>query len=270
MSIETRARPIIYLVVFIVVGLPLVYPLGLPNGASEYSLNYYREIQSLPEGSIVIMNYDIEATGWDELKSQVIATVKHLMARPVKILFVSDHVLGAAFVEKSLDLVQSHIDANGKEYGIDYVILGYLPGEAAVAAMATDFHQLITVDYYGNSVAGTFLDDIVDGSDIQLVVSIDSFSGIGPYINHFYLKYGTTLLEGCLGGMIPGAINTYQVGQIQGLLGGIPGGAEYEYLTGYPGEGIKSTDAVSLIHLMGIGMIVLGNVVYFRKKSGGN
>ena len=55
-----------------------------------------------------------------------------------------------------------------------------------------------------------------------------------------------------------------------GLLGGMKGGAEYEKLLDRPDWATRGMGAQSLVHLVIIGFIVLGNIGYFltpRKKS---
>ena len=267
--INTVARPIIYLATFLLIGIPLIYPVGLPIKVSQSTIDFYNQIESMPEGSVVIMNFNVETFGWDELESQLVSITKHLISRPVKVIYVSDMALGPAFIEKTLKMASPQIEKHNKEYGQDYVIAGYLAGESAVAAIASDFHKLISVDYYGHSVEGTFLDDVKDGSDIDLVISVDCFGGTSPYIRHFYLSFGTPILTGTLGGGVPSAINNVQVGQIKSYLGGIPGGAEFEYLSGFPGVGITSSDAMTIVHLMGIALIILGNIVLLSRKIGG-
>lgn len=267
-SLEARSRPFIYLIVFFVVGLPLIFPIGLPVKVPQSTVDFYNVIESLPEGSIVLFNYDVESHGWDELASQIIAINKHLYSRPVKVLYTSTMPFGPNFVEKSVEEVSDIINSNDKKVGRDYVNIGYLHGEAAVAAIAFDFHKLISVDFYGNSIEGTFLDEVKDGSDVDLIISADCYGGVTRFINHFYLNYDTTIINGVIGVSIPGALNSLNVGQIKAMLGGIPGGAQYELVTGFKGAGIKQTDAVSSSHIMGLFLILLTNVLLLIRKSG--
>jgi hypothetical protein len=60
-----------------------------------------------------------------------------------------------------------------------------------------------------------------------------------------------------------------QSGQIQGILGGMPGAAEYESLIGQAGIGTSGMDAQSVAHLVIVGFIIFGNISFFveRRRS---
>jgi hypothetical protein len=55
-------------------------------------------------------------------------------------------------------------------------------------------------------------------------------------------------------------------GQVQGILAGMPGAAEYEALIGVPGIGTSGMDAQSVAHLVIVLFIVLGNIGYFIER----
>jgi hypothetical protein len=56
-------------------------------------------------------------------------------------------------------------------------------------------------------------------------------------------------------------------GQVNGILGGMPGAAEYEALIGVPGVGTSGMDAQSIAHLVIVLFIVLGNIGYFIERN---
>jgi hypothetical protein len=62
-------------------------------------------------------------------------------------------------------------------------------------------------------------------------------------------------------------------GQLVGLLGGLSGAAEYEKLIDTPGDATIGMDAQSIVHILIIVLIVLGNIAYFatrrHKQAGG-
>jgi hypothetical protein len=60
-----------------------------------------------------------------------------------------------------------------------------------------------------------------------------------------------------------------QSGQIVGILGGMPGAAEYESLIGQAGIGTSGMDAQSVAHLVIVGFIIFGNISFFveRRRS---
>nr|HPR18554.1 hypothetical protein [Candidatus Cloacimonadota bacterium] len=55
--------------------------------------------------------------------------------------------------------------------------------------------------------------------------------------------------------------------QLTGLLAGLKGAAEYEFLLKSPGTATAGMDAQSLAHLLIIIFIVIGNINYWRAKK---
>lgn len=261
---ETQKR-IVYLILFIVVAIPILNPIGLPVAINEYTRSFYDTIQELPEDSVVLVHYGFEAGAWGELDSQCIAVVQHLMKRQIKIIFCSTWGMGPPFIEKTLDVT----DTGERVYGEDYVNVGYIPGwETGVAAMANDFHGIVNVDYYGDSIDGTFLDDINTGHDVDLVIAFECGSaGSGTFLTQFQVPFGTEVLSGAIGVIVPGVIPFYQSGQISGLLASVRGAAEYEILTNNPGKGAIGTDVLTFAHVWLIISVIIGNIIYFMERE---
>lgn len=61
----------------------------------------------------------------------------------------------------------------------------------------------------------------------------------------------------------PGLYPFLDTGQINGLIGGLRGAAEYETLIGMKGKAVAGMDAQSATHFIIIGLIVLCNLFYF-------
>jgi hypothetical protein len=55
-------------------------------------------------------------------------------------------------------------------------------------------------------------------------------------------------------------------GQLVGLLGGMRGAAEYEGLIQHPDQGVRGMDSQSVIHLLIIVLIAIGNAAYFVSR----
>ena len=58
-------------------------------------------------------------------------------------------------------------------------------------------------------------------------------------------------------------------GQLQGIIAGMPGAAEYEELLGQKGKGYSGMDAQSIAHIVIVLFIIFGNITYYieRKRS---
>ena len=57
-----------------------------------------------------------------------------------------------------------------------------------------------------------------------------------------------------------------QAEQVTGIVGGLKGAAEYEKLMGYTGKARLGMVAQSSIHVMIIGLILLGNIAFILSK----
>ena len=76
-------------------------------------------------------------------------------------------------------------------------------------------------------------------------------------------KYGFELGGGCTAVSAPRFYPLIDTGQINGLLGGLRGAAEYEILLNREGKAIAGMDAQSATHFLIIFLIVVCNLFYF-------
>jgi hypothetical protein len=76
------------------------------------------------------------------------------------------------------------------------------------------------------------------------------------------------LFTGQVAVQVPARVPLIRSGEIQGMIPGMGGAAEYEVLSKSPGKAAGLMDAQSLAHVVLLGFIVLGNVAYLlsRKK----
>jgi hypothetical protein len=60
-------------------------------------------------------------------------------------------------------------------------------------------------------------------------------------------------------------------GQLDGIIAGLRGAADYEVLLGEPGAGVDGMPAQSTVHAIIIVFIIISNAVYFwqRRTQGG-
>jgi hypothetical protein len=103
--------------------------------------------------------------------------------------------------------------------------------------------------------------------DIMGVVSLISLAAGNPGIEMWYVfgkdKYRFEMAGGATGVMAPGLYPFLRSGQINGLIGGLQGAAEYETLIGHKGTAIAGMDAQSVTHLVIIALVLLCNLFYF-------
>jgi len=258
---------IVYLLLFLVVTIPLLSPMGLPISVSPSTVQYYDVIDALGSDDLVLVVLDTEFSGYMEIQSGIIASMRVMVEREAKMCVAVSHPEATGIPELVFTAIRESMEEHGYTYGEDYVILGYVfPNEAAVASAAQDWQGVIHNDFYGQSTEGTFLDQIHDWSDWTLISDYTTGIQSGSLINHFGLR-GTPMIVNCIGVMISTQMPYLSTGIYQALLQSMRGGAELEYLTGHPGPGMTAMDAFTLGHYLLIALIIIGNIGYFGTRE---
>jgi len=112
-------------------------------------------------------------------------------------------------------------------------------------------------------------EDIHSYDDIELLFGFEHGAVIDYWVRYTQARFDQRMTFGTTAVMAPDAYPYLQSGQIEGLVGGLKGAAEYETLIGQPGLGTRGMPAQQWAHLLVIGFIVLGNLgYYFTRKSG--
>lgn len=256
-------RRVIFLLIALATLLPLLYPVGLPIRVSPEVRRVYEHIEHLPQGSLFLLSLDFEPGGKPELYPMAIALLRHAFHKNLKVLGTTLWPAGAGLAEAAFTEVARE---TGKEKGKDYVFLGYAPGDAsAVISMGQDFHAAFPADYYGTKAADLpLLTNVQSLRDMQYVVSLSvGFPGLDTWYLYGKEKYGFELGGGCTAVSAPRFYPLLDTGQINGLLGGLRGAAEYEILLGMKGKAMAGMDAQSATHFLIIFLIVTCNTIYF-------
>jgi hypothetical protein len=254
-----------YLLLFILVLLPMLRPIGMPIAVSELTKEYYAQLQTLEAGDIVLVSWSTEYSGYMELKPGMIATHKYYIKNDIKMFICLGHPEGLALVDALLDTeLKGYMKNYDYTYGEDYIILGFaLPNQAATLSMATDFHGAVKVDWNGDSIEGTFLDRIESGADIDMISDFTTGAGNPGLIDHVVLTFGTPMIQNQIGVSLPGSFMNLDAGLITGLLASTKGGSELELLMKEPGPGLIAMDAFSFGHILLILFIIIGNIGYY-------
>lgn len=258
-------RPIIYSLLVITVVTFVLFPLGLPMKVGERPKAFYQKLEEIPDGSTVWYGVDTGAGGLPELRAAMVAVGKYLFSRDIKIIFASPGSNEGPIIY-SMILKDMKIPSD-KEYGVDYVFLGYIAGgETAMAALAADIKGLLTTDYFGTSLNDLPIMEEVNGaSDFSFVFCFTSGTDpVNNYIRQWQTPYNIKLGFVVLSAMGP-PTEPYYPNQVVALLSSAKQGAEFELLLGEPGYGVASMDAQSAVHVMLIFFILLGNGYTFYR-----
>jgi hypothetical protein len=256
-------RRLIFLLIGVVTLLPLLYPVGLPIRVSPEVRKVYDYIESLPEGAVFLLSLDFDPASKPELYPMSIALLRHAFRKHLRVLGMTLWITGTSMAESVFSQVAQE---NGKEKGKDYVFLGYGPGGAnVIISMGQDLYATFPTDYYGaRTTELPMLHDVQTLRDVQYTVSLSAGT---PGVETWYLygkeKYGFELGGGCTAVSAPGLYPLIDTGQINGLLGGLRGAAEYETLLNMKGKATAGMDAQSATHFLIIFLIVVCNLFYF-------
>ena len=262
----------IFLIIGLVVIIPLLYPLALPTRAGKDSKQVYDFVESLEPNSKILLSCEYGPSTKPEIHPMVTSLLHHLFSlnKGHKVYVVCLWPDGQFMAEEALEEVA--VGKYGLTYGEDFVLLGFRPGaEAVVKGIVSDLRKLYTID-----AKGTKLNDIPMMEGVSRFEDFDFlFSGSAGYPGTTEwvlfaadptgvpMSTGTTSIQ--VNEMMPYVLG----GQINGILAGMPGAAEYEALIEKPGIATSGMDAQSVAHFVIVLFIFFGNLGYYieRKRS---
>jgi hypothetical protein len=259
-------RRIIFLVIGLCTLLPLLFPVGLPIKISPEVRSVYDYLEALPERSVFLLSIDFDPASKPELHPQAIALLRHAFRKNLRIIAMTLWVSGTGMADQLLTQVAQEM---GKENGKDYVFLGWSPGGTAVIInMGQDLYTAFPSDYGGKPTKGLMvLEDVRSLKDVAYAISLGAGN---PGVEAWYVfgkdKYKFELGGGCTGVIAPGLYPLLRSGQINGLIGGLRGAAEYESLIGQKGRAVAGMDAQSATHLAIIVLVAICNLFYFSLR----
>ncbi len=274
-KIKNIDRRIIFLSIALSVIIPLLLNITFTEKAGKIVKNIFDKIESLPAGSRVLLSLDYGPSTVPEIQPMVNALVRHCNERDLKIFYMCLWATGQNLTTLTIDSTQTK-EFPEKQYGIDYVNLGYKAGnEGLINVLLTDMKKMYTTD-----VAGTYIDDIEMMKPVRNLTSFDFIIGLGggtPGIKEWILFAGDPgnipVAGGCTAVQAP-LLYPYLPNQLLGMMGGIKGAAEYEseLIRRYPKykdkskPGIKMMGPQAIAHIVIMLFIIIGNITFFIER----
>ena len=263
--------------IFLLIGLgtilPLLIPVNLPVAASPRVRAAYDAIEAVPEGSIILMSLDYEPDIMAELQPMAIAVLRHCFRRNLKPVILTLYPAGPGLIERALAVAGA---AEGKTRDVDYVFLGYKSGnQAAILGLGENIRGLFPNDFYGNSTdENPIMRQVNALRDFPLLINLSGSSIADYYIRIASSRYHVPMVLGSTAVMATDYYPYLSSKQIIGLIGGMKGAAEYERLMDIVGDARRGMDAQSLVHVIIVILVLLGNAAAFatgtlRKRGGG-
>ncbi|MCX8168680.1 MAG: hypothetical protein N3E39_00430 [Candidatus Methanomethylicia archaeon] len=270
-KLERIDSRIIYLILWIVILWPFIYPIGLPVTISPSTIAYAKAIDELPSGAMVVVSFDFSFGALGELYPLVVATMHHLFTKPIKLAIIAIWSDGPVLADMVLKELKPDGPPYNKKYGVDWIFLGYAPGgETAMAALGRDIWGTLPLDYIHKKSVSEYpiMHGLRSARDVALLVSFQTGTpGSDEWVRQWYVPYRVPIIVGCIGVMAPTIAPYVAGGQIKAMLPGLRAAAEYELVIGRKGLGVASADALSTSHVVLIIFVIVGNLSYaFRRR----
>lgn len=273
-KLGTLDRRVIFVLMALAIVIPTAAPLGLPFAVSQPVQDIYDEVEALGPGSKVLVAVDFDPGSKPELYPFLLAVYRHLFSKE-GVVVITSSLWPAAPPLANAALETVAVEEYGKEYGKDFVNLGFKEGKhIVILGMGESIPGVFPQDYRGTPLAElAAMQGIQSLKDFDLIINISAGTpGTKEWVQLAQSRYSLKMAAACTAVSAPDYIPYYQSGQLVGLSGGMAGSAEYEKLIGRAGLGTAGMDVLSIGHLLIVVAIILGNISYFmtrRRRRGG-
>lgn len=258
----------IFLAIGIAVTIPFFLPLGLPVIVTPPVQTLYDAVEGLEPGSSpLLLSIDYAPATLPELEPMSMAIMRHCFSNDVNVVVMTLNPAGYGLAERALIAAAEEFD---RTYGEDYAFLGFQPGiSAVILGMGINIRNVFPADAYGAPLDDLpLMQGVRNYDDIPLVITLAGWSAAEAWIYYAYQPYRQRVGAGVTAVMATDFYPYLNAGQLEGLLGGMRGAAEYEVLIDRPDQGLRGMDSQSVIHLIIIVLIAVGNAAYFISRRG--
>jgi len=256
--------------IILAMGYITLYPLGFPIPISDQTRNVYALVEELQSGDIMFVDMGYESGTIAFMEPGMVAIFRHAMTNGAKIVMVSTGVESPMLLGRLMDKVKP--ESFGYVYGTDWVHLGYIAGgEPSYASLLGDINGLVTEDYQGTPTSQLPLMAELGAPTADKIDLVGIWTAGGDvvegWIRQAAVKYDLTFFTEVNEMMVP-TILPYCPINVDGIINGGIGAAEYENLSGFAGEAIKLSDMMTMGGLVVLIFLILGNIGYFMTKGG--
>ncbi len=258
-------RRILYILLALSVAVPLILKPQTRVRVSEPVRSAFNAVEQLPAGSAIMISIDYDPSSAPEVQPMLVALLRHAFRKGHKVVVMGQLALGLPLAEMALAEVAPQM---GKEYGEDYVNLGYRPGfTAMMVGIGREIRDYFRTDYRGVPIDSfPFMRSVHNYKDIGLLVSLAHGAVADAWIQYVGGRFNQTIIVGCTGVNAPNLYQYLHSGQIKGLIGGLQGASEYETLVEKAGSATLGMPAQSAAHGLILLLLVIGNVGFLLSR----
>jgi hypothetical protein len=262
-KLDNMDRRWIYLMVGITVIIPFIFPANLPVSITPEAQAVFDAVEEIPDGSTVMLVFDYYPSTIAECEPIAIAALHHFFRKNCKVITLSNIPYGGPSMAESVSRMMAVV--YDKEYGIDFVNLGYKYGYVAVlSGMGQSIESIFPTDNSGTPLDSIpMMDSVLNYENVEFIFEVADNSTADYWVSIVNAQYGKKMVCGSTAVMAPKFYAFVASGQFIGLLGGMKGAAEYEQLIKESGAAMVGMNAQSMVHILIIVLVILGNISYF-------
>ncbi|MCI0476445.1 MAG: hypothetical protein L0Y55_09380, partial [Anaerolineales bacterium] len=267
-------RPLIYLLLLLAILIPFFIPDLASSSIRTFgtpTADLYDAIEKLQPNSIVVLSFDYDPGSAGEMDLQANVLARHLMQRRVKIVAISTLETGPQIAQRVLD--NAAYAVGNYAYGTNYLNLGYIAGqEAGLRQLATVGFVPTTRDYLKNQTLDKYpnLLNVQNWRNVALLIELAGApESLQKWMEQVQPRAGVKIAAGVSAAVEPRARAYRDAKQLTALTSGLIGAAQYELLSNQRGLAVISAGAQSTAHLVLLGVIVLGNLMYWFARERG-
>ena len=249
--------------------LALLFPVRQPIKPQQAVVQVYDYIERLPKGSAVMLAVDYDPQAKAELVPMTTAVLRHCLRRDLRVIGMTFWPQGTALGQSIFTAVAQEPQFRHKKAGSDYVYLGYKPGDMAqvITNMGENLPNTFRQDYQNRpTTAMPIFQDVKSLKDVDYLLDLAAGSTPDTWVQFGGDKYSVPMAVGCTAVMGPDMYVRLTARQINGLIAGLRGAADYEVLLERPELGVAGMFAQSIIHVMIIVLVVVGNVAFLATR----
>ncbi len=265
-KLQNIDRRWIYLLVGCAVLFPMIITMQFPVRLTPESRQLFNAIDRLPDSSVVMLTFDYYPSTLAETEPMSIAALRHMFKKNMKVITISNIPLGGPSIAERV--TREIAKEYNKVYGVDFVNLGYKYGYVAVMqGLAGSIERIFPYDNTGHLLSDLpLMKKVKNYDDIKFIFVVADNATLDYWISIVNAQYGVPVGGGVTSVMAPKMYAYVESKQLTGLLGGMKGAAEYEIQLGIPGAATRGMNSQSLVHLVIMLFVVIGNIGYFVSR----
>ena len=275
----------IYLVVWVVVMVPLLFPFKIKPKPTTPVEKLFSYVDTMPADKALVISVDFTPDTRAELQPMVVALLRHAFATKRRVGMLTMQVYGLGLGEEALRQVTAEFNAYATTHedsvinGEDYVYWGWsTPLLTVMLGMGERITNVFPVDYYGSRTESLPITrGIRNYDDVGVLVSVAASAIPRYWIIYAQTQFGVQLSCGITAVSAADFYPYVNSGQFVGMLAGMKGAAEYEELVaermkengmhwGLRNRGTESMSSQTAAHLAIMAFIIVGNIAFFATR----